>query len=119
MNEQQFPATTAGTKFCFACGQVIDSRAEICPNCGVRQPDALAAQLAVPPAARNILSGLAIVSGVIALIFFPIVFGPLGIVLAAIGLVRKERLWPVGLAVAIVGMLVGMAFGAWVALQYM
>lgn len=27
------------TKFCFACGQSIDSRAEICVKCGVRQPD--------------------------------------------------------------------------------
>lgn len=25
-------------KFCFACGKSIDARAEICPNCGVRQP---------------------------------------------------------------------------------
>jgi TM2 domain-containing membrane protein YozV len=25
-------------KYCFACGAVIDSRAEICPKCGVRQP---------------------------------------------------------------------------------
>ncbi len=28
----------AATKFCFACGESIDSRAEICPKCGVRQP---------------------------------------------------------------------------------
>lgn len=28
------------TKFCYACGQSIDSRAEICPKCGVRQQDA-------------------------------------------------------------------------------
>ena len=28
------------TKFCFACGDEIDSRAEICPHCGVRQQDA-------------------------------------------------------------------------------
>lgn len=27
-------------KFCFACGQSIDSRAEICPKCGVRQASA-------------------------------------------------------------------------------
>ncbi|KAF1020420.1 MAG: hypothetical protein GAK29_03642 [Acinetobacter bereziniae] len=27
------------TKFCFACGQSIDYRAEICPKCGVRQND--------------------------------------------------------------------------------
>ncbi len=25
------------TKFCHACGQTIDARAEICPKCGVRQ----------------------------------------------------------------------------------
>lgn len=25
-------------KFCFACGDSIDARAEICPKCGVRQP---------------------------------------------------------------------------------
>ena len=27
------------TKFCFACGQSIDARAEICPKCGVRQQE--------------------------------------------------------------------------------
>jgi TM2 domain-containing membrane protein YozV len=27
----------APTKFCHACGQSIDARAEICPHCGVRQ----------------------------------------------------------------------------------
>jgi TM2 domain-containing membrane protein YozV len=35
------PMTTAqpvGTKFCHACGAVLDARAEICPKCGVRQP---------------------------------------------------------------------------------
>jgi len=26
------------TKFCFACAAAIDARAEICPQCGVRQP---------------------------------------------------------------------------------
>lgn len=27
------------TKFCFTCGTKIHERAEICPACGVRQPD--------------------------------------------------------------------------------
>jgi len=31
------------TIHCFACGSVIDARAEICPTCGVRQPRALVA----------------------------------------------------------------------------
>jgi TM2 domain-containing membrane protein YozV len=26
------------SKFCYACAATIDSRAEICPKCGVRQP---------------------------------------------------------------------------------
>ncbi len=29
---------TPATKYCYACGAVIDARAEICPKCGVRQP---------------------------------------------------------------------------------
>jgi TM2 domain-containing membrane protein YozV len=28
-------------KFCFNCGATIDSRASICPQCGVTQPDAI------------------------------------------------------------------------------
>jgi hypothetical protein len=28
------------TKYCFECGASINARAEICPECGVRQPDA-------------------------------------------------------------------------------
>ena len=28
---------TTATKYCFACGETIDARAEICPDCGVRQ----------------------------------------------------------------------------------
>jgi len=30
-------AAVALGAFCFACGQAIDARAEICPKCGVRQ----------------------------------------------------------------------------------
>lgn len=29
--------TVQPTKYCHACGKSIDSRAEICPHCGVRQ----------------------------------------------------------------------------------
>lgn len=28
------------TKFCYACGAEVDARAELCPHCGVRQPEA-------------------------------------------------------------------------------
>jgi TM2 domain-containing membrane protein YozV len=33
-NQQTF---NAGYKFCYACGEKIDARAEICIKCGVRQ----------------------------------------------------------------------------------
>lgn len=33
-------ASARATKFCHACGETIDERAEICPKCGVRQPGA-------------------------------------------------------------------------------
>lgn len=29
---------TGSTKFCYACAAQIDSRAVVCPNCGVAQP---------------------------------------------------------------------------------
>ncbi len=28
----------AGKKHCFACANILDARAELCPRCGVRQP---------------------------------------------------------------------------------
>lgn len=31
------------TKFCYACGAEVDARAEVCPACGVRQPEVPAA----------------------------------------------------------------------------
>src|ERR1043166_4918945 len=33
----QTEQSAAPTRFCHACGKVIDARAEICPDCGVRQ----------------------------------------------------------------------------------
>lgn len=37
-------AVAAPGFFCFACGQGIDARAEICPKCGVRQKRAAGAR---------------------------------------------------------------------------
>jgi hypothetical protein len=36
--EMSAASVGAPTKFCVACGQTVDARAEICPACGVRQP---------------------------------------------------------------------------------
>ncbi|MFD6422924.1 hypothetical protein [Streptomyces sp. NPDC060198] len=66
--------------------------------------------------AGNVLSIIAMVLGVIALLFFPIVFGVIGVVLAIIAkTVRHERLAGIAIAVSAVGLVGGMILGAVVA----
>src|SRR5690606_22233134 len=76
-------ATTAGTKYCHACGKSIDARAEICPHCGVRQhaPPASSPFGTNTPSARNRIAA-----------------GLFGILLGTIG-VHKFYLGSVGLGV--------------------
>ena len=65
-----------------------------------------------PGTVSNTYSTIAIVLGVLALLFLPIVLGPIGIVLAAIGFSKKEPRAPIGMAVAIGGLVLGMILGA-------
>ena len=67
-----------------------------------------------PVAAKpsNLFSILAIVFGVIAILFLPIVFGIAAIVLGAIAVSKKEPLAKIGLTVAIVGTVAGFVLGA-------
>ncbi|MFH8259207.1 hypothetical protein [Streptomyces roseolus] len=64
-------------------------------------------------ATNNVLSIIAMVLGVIALLFLPIVFGVIGVVLAIVAkTVRHERLAVPALVVAAVGLIGGMVLGA-------
>ncbi|MFI9119807.1 hypothetical protein ACIGW0_10500 [Streptomyces bikiniensis] len=64
----------------------------------------------------NVLSIIAIVLGVVSIVFFPIVFGVIGLVLAVIAkFVRHERLSGVALVVSAAGLVLGMILGAVVA----
>ncbi|MFJ3582973.1 hypothetical protein ACIPPS_12205 [Streptomyces sp. NPDC090127] len=64
----------------------------------------------------NVLSIVAIVLGVIALLFLPIVFGVVGVVLGIVAkTVRHERLATVAIVVSAVGLVGGMILGALVA----
>ena len=70
-----------------------------------------------PPAPRpastgNALSIGAIVCGVVALLFCPILLGPAGIVLGAIALNRQESMAKIGIGVAVGGMIGGFVIGA-------
>jgi hypothetical protein len=43
----------AEQKYCFECGEIIRSRAEICPKCGVRQPAYPSRQGPYPSGGKN------------------------------------------------------------------
>jgi uncharacterized protein YacL len=66
---------------------------------------------AVTGGRSNAFSIAAIVCGVIAVLIFPIVFGPIGIILAAVAKSRNEPRANTALIVAIVGTIVGFLLG--------
>jgi hypothetical protein len=66
----------------------------------------------VPRSGPQIFSIIAIICGVVAILILPIVFGPIGIVLAIVANRRAEPLWKVALAVAVGGMVLGIVLGA-------
>lgn len=53
-----------------------------------------------------------VICGVLAFFFFPIVFGPIGLILAAVGATRRESLTPVAFTVSALGMIIGVFAGA-------
>jgi hypothetical protein len=59
----------------------------------------------------NLFSILAIVFGIVAVLFLPIVFGLAAIVLGIIARSKGERLSTIGLVVAILGTLAGFVIG--------
>jgi hypothetical protein len=60
----------------------------------------------------QIFSILAMVCGVVAILILPIIFGPIGIILAVVANRRGEPLWKIALGVAIGGMVLGFVLGA-------
>jgi hypothetical protein len=58
------------------------------------------------------LSIIAIVLGGVSFLIFPILLGPAAIILAVIAKNKKEKLANIALAVAILGTVIGMLFGA-------
>ncbi|MGC5395619.1 hypothetical protein ACPXCP_07670 [Streptomyces sp. DT20] len=66
-----------------------------------------------PAATGNVLSIIAMVLGVISLVFLPIVFGVVALVLAIVAqTVRHERLAVIAIVVSAVGLVGGMVLGA-------
>ncbi|NRQ36149.1 hypothetical protein HII36_30580 [Nonomuraea sp. NN258] len=65
-----------------------------------------------PQSRTQILSIIGFVSAAVALLFFPIVFGPVAVALGIIGHVRGERLGKWAAVAGAAAMLIGMALGA-------
>lgn len=66
-----------------------------------------------PATTGNVLSIIAIVLGVISLLFLPIFFGVAGLILAIVAkTVRHERLAVIAIVVSAVGLVGGMILGA-------
>jgi membrane protein DedA with SNARE-associated domain len=64
-----------------------------------------------PQSTRNTFSILAIIFGVFAIIFFPIIFGVAAIVLAVVARSKGERLSTIALIVSVLGTLAGFILG--------
>jgi hypothetical protein len=69
------------------------------------------AQSATMTATSNLFSIIAFVCAGISVLFFPVVFGPAGLVLGAVGWTKKERLAPIAIAAAAGCMIAGMVIG--------
>lgn len=60
---------------------------------------------------KNTFSILAIVFGGVSLLFLPILFGPVALVMGIVGVVKKEKLGVLGLILGIVLPIIGAVIG--------
>lgn len=105
--------------FCSKCG-AADQTAAFCSNCG-NAMNAVAPTPAPPfappvyetpvAAVGNTFSTIGIVLGAFAFLFLPIVFGPAGLVLGAVGKSKGEPRAIIAMVVSGVGLVVGMILG--------
>lgn len=109
--------------YCAQCGQVVPVGSRFCPACGnptnPRQqvnPPAPPPSAAFPPAqsasAANGFSIAGIIMGAIAFLFFPIILGPAGLIMGAIGKSKGESKAVVALVVSGLGLVIGMLLGS-------
>jgi hypothetical protein len=114
--------------FCPHCG-TNNTSGQYCTKCGsstIRQAEHEAsprsfdtvASMSPSTNTSNGFSNAAIALGAIAFLFFPVVLGPVGIILAAVGKSKNEPKAMIGLTVSIVGTVMGMIIGFIVASSF-
>jgi len=103
--------------FCQKCGTQNNENSSFCSNCGTTVGGAMPAPpvMNVPPAPKSGGNGFSIagiICGAIAFLFFPILLGPLGLILGAIGKSKGEDKAVIALVVSGLGLVIGMILGA-------
>lgn len=104
------PGEVAGTKYCQECGAEINAKAEICPECGVRQPEAEEDDDRAKRAKQFLIAGA--VLGFIAILILPIVFGPLAVLCGLLAMFYGRPLAGAGVvAWGVIAFLIGVVLG--------
>mgnify|MGYP006268612403 CR=1 FL=1 len=102
----QCGAQVTGGSFCTNCGRQVQVRTE--PPISPVPP---AFQPAPQTGSSNIFSILGMSFGGVALLIFPILFGPIAIGFGITALVKKEKLGGLALGISLGGFFLGMLFG--------
>lgn len=98
------------SKYCQECGTEIKKKAEICPECGVRQADQSEDTDREKRAKQFLIAGA--VLGFIGIIILPIVFCPLAILCGLIAMFYGRPLAGAGVvAWGVVSFLIGVVLG--------
>jgi hypothetical protein len=103
--------------FCNNCGTSNPDEAAFCTKCGsppnrtIQSPPAQVFAAPKPSSPGSTFSTAGIICGAIAFLFFPIVFGPAGLILGAVAKSKNEEKATIALLVSGLGTLVGMFLG--------
>ena len=112
--------------FCVSCGNEMQDEWNSCPSCGttkgggttvVSAPEIIQQSISMEiqhPPQDSLITGSYILA-VISVFLLPICFGPIAVILAAIASSRGDKRGNIALIVAIACTLIGMTFGALVA----
>ncbi|MFI1703066.1 hypothetical protein [Streptomyces griseoruber] len=99
------PFEKSPSKLCSACGTLTQTVKTFCPECGTTYGE--------PGGGRSasFVWG-AFACAAVSLLFFPIVLGPLAIVLSVLAMRRKEPYAALALGLSVAGMVFGFILGA-------
>jgi hypothetical protein len=93
------------TKLCSACGTLTQTAKTFCPECGTTYGE--------PGGGRSAsLVWGAFACAAASLLFFPIVLGPVAIILSAVAMKRQEPHAALALGASVAGMVIGFILGA-------